>query len=673
MSRITGMTEGYGMPIVVVNAVVYEENKQVLKTIYNSARRVAGGGAIDNGPWGFSDYDINIDLIRFEYEYFDDKDHEAKLMFETNDVNIADNPMLQEVEELRIKWGYQGNFKTRIVIIQSSKVRYLNDKIILELELSTGAVNASTKRFKKAAQDSKTKTDNYLSFVDWANLRFGNSDLELVIKYDNYFNVPLNRWHEFLDKKKTGSTTIDTNMREAGTRLRGDTANRSYLSILESRVHENGQSGSSVVEQAASGAENGPYYTYTQDKKMILHNRDKSFGKDTKRWYHYRGEKGDLLSFVPKVGDKDDFVDQALTFNVDEEGKITGGSVTTSQNPGTTPPNSGASPTNVIPKKNKKSWEDEQREKVFKQLLEEYQKNGIYSQFFTGLGWATLVDDYTGLNRTPGTTEIYVDENGVEFGRKETTAVDKTAVVLNAKKFQKRNTKFLNYTGNLKLLEQMLVNEVRNSEMLATSAKARIIGDPQLECMDIIEIYGTAQKFTGKHYLMSVKHTIDSTGFYCDMESLMQGPSVARVQAAFNKLGKRTVDEKTGEVDIKVNYDIEFGIRQDFKLKVLQKLNSGIPMSKILEDAYWEQFKANETIEDGNHIILDEIRKIVISQILSDKDLKGTDLTNAQLQDYIDREVFNQPNVKSPIQYGQSIILAGDDDELRAVIKAGEY
>lgn len=622
MSHVKGMEEGYGMPIVIVTTTEG-------KTIYNNSKESIGGpnDLINNGKWGFNDFDISFGLSSFEYEAKDDDDHKCVLSFETQDENLPDNKFLQEVGELKVTWGYVGNLTSRTVLIQKSKVRYLADKIILELTCSSGAVDITTKKLKKAKTDARNYTNNLLNFIDWINIRFNNSGLQFVVQYDNQVKLPLNTDVSIsdIDSDLLG-VPINVGIKQAGSET------NPIVSLLEAGVNENGGTTKEVIEEVVHGAEGGPWEVETRNKEVIIHNRDKAFLQPSIRLYVYRGGQGDLLNFVPQVSDMDEYIQSINTVTVDESKKEETGAVTNGSTGKVKIVSSGPNSIDHSDNVDEEITKEKTKQDLFQDLLDEYKKHGIYAQLFSGLGWNTLLDlnnTTTAANATTSTTAL--DEPGTNgfankfiLSTKSTTAIENTAVQTKNILVDRDRTKYLNYVGDLKVLEQMSINELRRNEMYATTAKSRVIGDPLLDTKKMITIRGVANKFAGKHYIMKAKHVINpQAGYYVDLETLGQSPNSARVLASFRNARKGTKDPKTGEYSIKFIQDVEVGFRDDFLLHVLGQVRSDVPRWRILQNEYKRLAADTGTTDEEISVRTRELKKLIVSYILTDENFRG--------------------------------------------------
>jgi hypothetical protein len=56
----------------------------------------------------------------------------------------------------------------------------------------------------------------------------------------------------------------------------------------------------------------------------------------------------------------------------------------------------------------------------------------------------------------------------------------------------------------------------KKAEEAAIKMTVTLVGDPQLAAKSVIELKGISKMLSGKYYLKSVKHKIDSSGYSCE-------------------------------------------------------------------------------------------------------------------------------------------------------------
>ena len=528
------------------------------------------------GIYAFNDFNVGRDVIDFNYEYNDDGDDECNIKIETTDPELADHPNLQENSQIKVQWGYIEQLSpTRSIAVRTSKTRYLEDKIVIELKCTDLVSFNRTLKNKdnpdELSDRNKSVTQSQ-SFWDFVNrIVLGRSTTGFKVEYNGSTIVGGKLVPKPVDVKivkKVGEELNDiTSIFNLG---KVSNANKNTLQSLK---------------EVADKTDNGPWYFDGRDGELTMHNRTNSFVDTPKRSYKYRGESGDLLSFIPEIKDKIESISLARTTTVDPDSKevthidnnvVRPDSTGTTQVYARTDVTFGGGIMNELYHQGGiEAVEKYRTQKYIEELWEEYAKYGELA--LTG---KSLEEVRVQINTEyPFSYRISETQEGT-LVMTPTTEIDNTATKLEGKEYVSIN---MNGAYAKEVMQQMLVNEIRQNEQTSKSATLRVIGDPLLENRWIIEISGVAKKHSGKYYIMKANHMINSSGYYVELDTYQETKEIINILSVINNnmATNKEVDEESGEptltwAELQKKYNDNSAEVQNLNLDPLQARDQAI-------------------------------------------------------------------------------------------------
>lgn len=545
MSNAIGMEEGYGYPIVIVKDV---NNKNIANNhIINN---------IDtNGKHGFNELDLALSVTSFEYEYVDDDDDEISIKFETQDQTLADHPSLQEGQMLVVTWGYvNGQKATRVFIIRESKCKYSENKIALEIEGADGTSSLNHLRTQKLKIDqTKENLGNWTTFVQYLKASLGNSDMGFKVLYEGA---------TILDNKTLSSTESNTPVDIVVTQKVGDEKIPIYKLINQATVNEANRTVKQNISEVMSKVDGGPWHVDGTDTTLVIHNRTNSFQAEPTRYYVFRSDKGDVISFTPEVRDKIEKVAAVRGNSINEDNKKANTSEVTRKHAedGAWVPD--ADLIAGISEEGSPNFIEAQRAlaqggKAFGKFANRIWLENAKKRYDKWGAIATTVLDYPAFvikvrQVQAGYIEEQHDLNGNIIGIKAIPARDQTGLPAQNLNIEIRGSVSMYRTSphTQENLQQMIINEVRGREQKSRTSTIKFIGNPDLKGRDLIHISGVAAKHSGKHYIMKCKHIISSAGYFTIVKTYQESPGVVEMLALLTEeiLKPEQIRDKNGDL-----------------------------------------------------------------------------------------------------------------------------
>lgn len=650
----------------------------------------------------FDTLDLNRDLVRFMYEYIDDDVDQGFLAFETADVNLPDNPFIQEGQRINITWGYRSpklNTKTKLVVITGFVARYLEDKIVIEVEFSSASVDIR-KDGHRSLTEGQTDTSKKLSdFIDWVETIAGVKGKDVNIIYnsvpmftknslDKLIPIrnaavpnPVPAAVEFQDNNTTTQTSFQREEEKNRVELLPpETKNfgLTFKEITDKWVEELGElklkttNGSIYqnIEKSLKDLPDGPHYINLTDDEIRIHNRDKFLLGDPKRVYQYRGGKGDLLTYLPEIDTTDTDTDSMNVDGYDEEEDKpqTGVSQNVTLNSNDlsrvkiVDPKTGK----VVPYDQVSEWLTEQeiielQNEFYSKLFEDFMVKGITTDS-RALSILIYKDGKKGgLNReiAQEVTKVSIKTNPVDGSEvytpdvQNTTAINNTAVVLpNLPETSARIV--FSAPDDWEFLKEKILNYQREKEQYKYTARGRVIGDPGLESEMVIAVYGVARKFSGKQYIMTCRHTIDRTGYLTDFESLLNTPEMNTLVGLFENLQKRKDDlGNTEEMENTSNYEERF--RKNLGITYLDARARGrealLQFAEQQTETLINDFATLNISQDELQRLTDDLKATLRNITLETLEINFNTFTSAN-------STSNQPQVANARKASESLINA---------------
>lgn len=538
-------------------------------------RTIISGGVKESFT-GTDEASYNIE--RFRYAFIDDDSDECEININTNNPYLPDNPALQVGKKIYVKWGYFDNMKTKLVMIQETMTKYLDNKISFELVCSD--INSNLKQIEalKTRQMAEMEAKDLNNWLDFFNGVYGGR-LQLItgptIIYESsgetreepgvavgYYDPETETTGRFLPIPTSKSTP----------------APYAYFTPTDQKLPFGG--GKSLLDgmrDSLHGMPDGPYYIQGTDDKLVVHNRDKAFVGNVFRFYDYRGGDGDLLTFIPeiRITEQTDQINQA---GIDSENKETTEEEVKS-------PKLTQSMKEVLQDKFNKNPNYVPSDEEIKLLALEWSKIAIEDWKNKGVAtdFAFPYLEFTIKNRqinesTQSPSQLWsfdiVNPDGsiTSTPERTTTAIANTSVIFSAPaQIYRIVIKQINPTQGGFFTEQML-NRVQEIEQYAYTSKFKVLGDPQLEARQLIRIRGVAKLYSGKHYINRCEHEISSGGYTVEGETIMQNPVISKFYANIKK-------DSSGKSEIEVSEDSRAGnqlsveLMNEEQLKRSSKIN----------------------------------------------------------------------------------------------------
>ena len=497
--------------------------------------RVIISGGVKDSFTGKDEVSYNIE--RFRYAYIDDDSDECEISIETVNPYLPDNPALQVGKKIYVKWGYFDSMKTKMVLIQETMTKYMDSKITFELTCSD--INSNLKQIEalKTRQMAEMEAKDLNNWLDFFNSFYGGR-LQLITGPTTFYESG----GQTKEEPGVAIGYYDPLTETTGRFVPLPTSKSlptpyAYFTPTDQKMPFGG--GKSVLDgmkDSLGGMPNGPYYIQGTDDKLVIHNRDKAFVGNVFKFYDYRGGDGDLLTFIPEIRITEQ-TDQINQSGIDEETKettdeevktpkFTGSMKEVLQNKFNKNPN--YSPTDEEIKLLALEWS--------KIAIEDWKNKGVATDFaFPYLEFTIKNRQINASTQSPSQLWSFdiVNPNGsvVSTPERTTTPIANTAVIFNAPAQVYRIViKQISPTQGGFFTEQML-NRVQEIEQYAYTSKFKVLGDPQLEARQLIQIRGVAKLYSGKHYVNRCEHEISSSGYTVEGETIMQNPVIAKFYA----------------------------------------------------------------------------------------------------------------------------------------------
>tara|TARA_R110002020_G_scaffold54690_3_gene152271 strand:- start:4849 stop:6945 length:2097 start_codon:yes stop_codon:yes gene_type:complete len=616
MSRVKGMEDGYGVPIVIIKD---SRKKNLMST--------------DKGyehSWAFNAEDLALSITNFVYQYIDDDEDECMITIETGNPKLADHPYLQEGKTLYAKWGYIGGYTvTRQIRITSLRCRYTEDKVIFDIKCNDSAAILSTLKLKKN-QLIDQEVDSLTSFVAFYKATFQQGNFQFKIVKDGKVVVEKNELKELFNKAKTNKALGDTDIRLI--KQAGDEDIPIMDFLLSLKMVDDGRSAKEMIDEAFASAPGGPYKIDTRDNSIAIHNRTTTFGGKAKDAYFYRGEKstGDLLSFVSDIKDKTESIAATNGQAVDEDEKdeatqeehnareshfdIYGGGLNSRQtlriieNGYFTLSEESKNELEDLANAGTTFSSNKFKRKIIdvyiEELMKRYEKDKELALTTLNFPEIQIINATTNIPGSKETT-LYTDSTGMILEEtKYVTEVDMVAGSNTGADYGGMTTtfrhdfiEFVNLPLLYTKLRNTIINIVRDKEMTSRTGDFIFIGDPNLKGRDLINLWGVATVHAGKHYIKKCKHQINSGGYRTSCETYQESPAVQKLLALFYK--DKTDPSKTTYLDPGLSRQ-EFGGNDQYemieRLTTLDAIKKKVKAAGIQNEKELEKHKANQKL-----------------------------------------------------------------------------
>lgn len=455
---------------------------------------VFGNGSLKVSIFAFyNNTSVQLEKIEgFSYKYNIEEPDVCKFTYKTERIQEVDEPYLQEKVELRVFWGYADGkvSKTRKVYIDSIDYNYTDYGVELSIQAKDKGANLS--KGKRSKVKAETTIDELLrEMAEENNLKYSPIPLEV--------------------DEQTGESTvaayIDTNGSRQGYLKYNDlgpiqaysaienTAVREFA-VFEKKVNfiQANKTDKASVEDLLSEVEGGPYVLETRDDTVTLNVR--RLNSKPIKSYTYRGEDGELLSFKPQSSHKSSSIKST---------KVSAGAWDEASKDFYISSSTEVDDTNTRLGEEVTLPEDDQ----LAQLI----KDGVVDP-----SDETAIMDIEAAYAVPKkintSKQSYKDPTtGAYF-----PAVENTSVVIQT--FDLFNPiEYGDYvTGKIQSGDEpeVKVNSTAKNKRTTDSLDSNpgrciLLGDPDIECNQVITILGVGKKHEGNYFIESSEHSLDGS------------------------------------------------------------------------------------------------------------------------------------------------------------------
>lgn len=509
----------------------------------------------------YNNNQIQDRITSFKYKYDEEGDDICEMTLESDSVTLSDKPEYAEGKRLKVQWGWLNGKKSPIrkVWIWDTKDEYQRDGVNL-LTLTCHDLFALAK-LDLASNKNITQIRKGIPLV-FSTAVLGN----LAVDIDS------------------GNTDLANLLKEGDINLHGVKGKDFGAGNVLVSYFNGNMSTFYGLRNYLDRLPGGPYVMDSRDDRVLI--RTRNFQSKAKFSYQYKAENGQLLSFIPETKNRSKKRSSekqiVVTWNHDAKEAATIVSQA-DKNKGIVLANGKSLDLSTLSKSladlNKPFGSAPLSQQAINQFITTGTKNGSLTtidyhselrkiqdaqklkqqnQAAPGslLSKVLLSSKGPGNNNTndpnnegnSGLTSEQVsdklivtrgklpdgtliaklflgDKSGVDRGTHETVARDVTAVasktyalVLDDPGSARNNLSNEDYDHAKAWAENMR----KNAELENHPATMELMGEPQLECGDIVSISNVATKNSGNYYIKECEHVIDDDGFYVHVEKAVR-------------------------------------------------------------------------------------------------------------------------------------------------------
>lgn len=508
---------------------------------------------------GFDGKVLQDRITDFNYLYSEEEDDVCELTIESDNPKLADEPAFLEGKSLTVTWGYLDSktlVNTRKVYIFDTRCNYTEQGIKLTLicheKFAITKTDTAKNKNINGGLSSQNVTKILLSNEVLDNIDITDENQTTVYKMLDAAtrgkNNKLDPRQKSLISESQSSYAKANNAVDESNRAKGlpspnrDSSDSPRLTSTDEGLLVTLFNGSNSTYRALKDffdkQPGGPYVIDSRDDTVTI--RTRNFASEAIREYVYKGEDGELLSFTPETQNrsKAKTSKNIKVVSWDSSGKeAISQKSTQSENTQSYPIQNiwNASPVPFSPEwVQQKQSEGRQLRvvgpearkvgikewKTYDPSVEEDQGSDRYNRYETNDGRVVY-------------SESLITNVGVErvtpFGVRDGTATTLPDYI----RYKERQPE----TGPAKTLVRgsddpgnaraFADNRRTNDELDTNPATASVVGNPLLESGKQVKITNVATKHSGKYYIKSVRHKIDSQGYITDIESMVKGLGIS--------------------------------------------------------------------------------------------------------------------------------------------------
>ena len=539
----------------------------------------------NNTPHKLSSY-----VTKFSYKYDEENDDECTIDLHFDSLNTAKGAYIKRDTVLEVRWGYHLPNKElimgpkRMIAVRNLTYKYSHTKI--------GCVLECTDLFSYARNYKLNIVGDRDYFEEWlAEILDGK--FIATIQTDKYLSVLSER-----------GLKIDVISKDKLALLPSVyTKDNSLLAMREEGTTVHGWSNAlpAAVEDMIQKAKGGPYYMEGRDKQVNIFKRN--FNRVPESDFTFQGKHGELKSFVSKTNLKTEKLDEANITNVDKKDKkIT----TVSKNFVKTVDDKGI----ILTKE-----ELNRAVKIARDAYEynlKHPKNQLTFKGMTVIRYEKRTTDRSKFRGASGSPEIVTYDNPNYLATEQFKIPTKEIMKTPGFKTAYGEATMDNYI--LKKLERQF------------SAKAEVIGSPDITCGKVYNFLNLLPHEAGAWYCNKVTHTLSVSGGYMTSMELLRKPEdlgIVRKEILRKvKMGdKEVIVDSSGNI---VKTDIEDTIGEESLIYNANEWKDR-EFDKLVSTGKVTDFdKTLKTVDSSYQVALDNLLDRVLSDHKSsDTTLKG--------------------------------------------------